>query len=80
MENKQVLSWPNGKLQCSPMRNFRETCDKKFLFQIFFPVLMRQMKLAFHGLGALIFVAEDLSNCISIWSFDGNFLKLKRSV
>lgn len=37
-------------------------------------------KLIFQGITTLIFAVEDLNDCISIWSFDGNFLKLKQSV
>lgn len=31
----------------------------------------------FQGITTLIFAVEDLNDCISIWSFDGNFLKLQ---
>lgn len=63
-------------VQCL-MHNFREPFEKMSLFQISFPIFMRQMmeNSMFQGLATLTTV-EDLRDFISIWSFDGNFLKL----
>lgn len=61
----------------SLLRIILEKREKKVSVLDFIQIFMRQVmeKLTFYGL-ATLFVVEYLKDCIPIWSFGGNFLKL----